>query len=91
MSTEVVRTTIALPQDLLGAIDRAIGDGKARSRNEFVATALQHELVALERAAIDASFAEMAFDSEYASEAEQIAREFARADWEALDPGEGES
>ena len=79
MSTEVKRTTIALPQDLLRVIDRVVGEGKAHSRSEFVATALQHELDALERLAIDAAFAEMATDSEYAREVEQIAQEFAHA------------
>ena len=91
MPKEVTRTTIALPKDLLGAVDRAIDEGKARTRNEFVATAVQHELDALERAAIDEAFAEMASDSDYAAEAEQIAREFASADWEALRTGEHES
>ena len=91
MSKGVTRTTIALPQELLGAVDRAVGEGKARTRNEFVAAALQHELEALERAAIDAAFAEMAFDSDYRREAEQVTEEFASADWEALRSGERES
>lgn len=88
---DAARTTIALPEDLLNAVDRAVGEGKARSRNAFVAAALQHELEALERVEIDAAFAEMASDAEYAQESEQMLREFASADWEALRSSESTS
>ena len=60
MSTQTVRTTLALPADLLAAVDQAVQAGHARSRNEFVARALQRELAAQQRAAIDAAFAAMA-------------------------------
>lgn len=89
MSTRTVRTTLALPADLLETVDRAVRAGKARSRNELVATALRHELTALQRAAIDAAFAEMAHDPAYQAEANEIATEFAAADWEAWRLGEG--
>jgi metal-responsive CopG/Arc/MetJ family transcriptional regulator len=89
MSTRTVRTTLALPADLLEAVDRAVQAGKARSRNELIATALQHELAALQRAAIDAAFAEMAQDPAYQKEAQGIATEFATADWEAWHLVEG--
>lgn len=83
-----IRTTLALPEDLLIAVDQAVREGKARSRNEFVTHALQHDLWALENAAIDADLADMAQDAEYLAEAEQIANEFAFADWEAFQLGE---
>ncbi len=38
------RTTIALPTGLLAATDRAVTDGKAKSRNELIARAIQREL-----------------------------------------------
>jgi len=83
MSTRTVRTTLALPADLLEAIDQAVQAGKARNRNELVAAALRHELAALQRAAIDAAFAEMAQDPAYEAEALEIATTFAATDWEA--------
>jgi hypothetical protein len=70
--------------DLLQAVDQAVREGKARSRNEFVATALRHELAAQERMAIDAAFAGMAEDPAYQAAARAISAEFATADWEAL-------
>lgn len=87
----VTRTTLALPEDLLAAVDQAVRTGKARSRNEFVAHALQRELWALENAAIDADLAGMANDSDYLTEAQRIADEFAVADWEAFQAGEAQS
>jgi metal-responsive CopG/Arc/MetJ family transcriptional regulator len=45
-----MRTTLALPDDVLERVDRAVREGKARSRNEFVADALRRALDALERA-----------------------------------------
>jgi hypothetical protein len=65
-------------------MDQAIQAGYARSRNELVAIALQRELAARQRAAIDAAFAAMAQDPAYQTEAQTITDAFARADWEAL-------
>ena len=87
---DITRTTIALPADLLVAVDEAVREGKARSRNEFVALALRHLLAVQERARIDAEFALMAEDEEYLAEAQQIAEEFAASGWEALRTGEGQ-
>jgi metal-responsive CopG/Arc/MetJ family transcriptional regulator len=84
MLTRTVRTTLAIPADLLEAVDRAVRGGNARSRNEFVTTALRHELAALERTAIDGAFAEMASDPAYQAEAAEMTTAFATADWEAL-------
>ena len=84
MTTRTVRTTLALPAELLDAVDRVVEEGKAHSRNDFVATAVRHELAARERSAIDAAFAEMADDEAYLVEAEAIAAEFATADWDVF-------
>lgn len=85
---KTVRTTLALPADLLEAVDQAVRVGKAKSRNELVAASLRHHMAALERAAIDAAFAEMAHDRDYQEEARNIAEEFASSDWEAFQLGE---
>jgi Arc/MetJ-type ribon-helix-helix transcriptional regulator len=71
------------PLALLAAVDEAVQAGKAHSRNELVRIALERELAAQKRAAIDAAFAEMAEDPDYQVEAKAIADEFATADWEA--------
>lgn len=84
MTTRTVRTTVALPADLLVAADRAVRAGKARSRSQLLAQALRRELAAQERAAIDAAFAAMGDDVEARDEALSIADEFSHADWEAL-------
>jgi metal-responsive CopG/Arc/MetJ family transcriptional regulator len=76
--------TFTLPADLLEAMDRAVREGNARSRNELITTALRRELAAQERAAIDAAFAAMADDPVYHAEAREVATAFAAADWEAI-------
>jgi metal-responsive CopG/Arc/MetJ family transcriptional regulator len=78
------RTTIALPTALLAAADRAVTDGKAKSRNELIARAIQRELALLRRAEIDADLLQMAQDAEYQAEVLQMEAEFAVAQWEAL-------
>ena len=79
-----MRTTLALPDDVLERIDDVVRAGKARSRTEFVATALRRELALVERAEIDAAFAAMATDVEAQADAQRIEAEFAAAGWEAL-------
>jgi len=79
-----VRTTVALPAELLDAVDRAVAEGWARSRNELVTAALRRELAAKRRAEIDADLAGMAEDKEYLAESAQIEVELAGASWEAL-------
>ena len=88
MREQTLRTTLALPAALVAAVDQAVRDGKAKSRNQLVATALRRELAALERAAIDQAFSGMAEDKAYQEEALQIAKEFAISDWEAFQIGE---
>lgn len=84
MVLRTVRTTFTLPADLLEAMDRAVREGNARSRNELITMALRRELAAQERAAIDAAFAAMADDPVYHAEAREVATAFAAADWEAI-------
>ena len=81
---DTVRTTLSIPADLLEAADQMVREGCVRSRNEFVAMALRHEIAAQKRAEIDAAFAGMADDTEYQAESLAIASEFARAEWEAF-------
>ena len=84
MPTRSVRTTLTLPVDLLDAADQAVRDGKARSRNELLVTALRRELAAQVRAAIDAAFAALADDETFQSESTALAEEAVAAGWEAL-------
>ena len=89
MPTRIVRTTFALPADLLAAVDQAVQAGHARSRNALVAMALERELAAQRRAAIDAAFAAMAEDPAYHAEVQAMTDAFAQADWEAFRLAEG--
>lgn len=84
MAATKVRTTVAIAENLLRAVDAAVRQGGAASRNEFVALALENQLAASRRQAIDAAFAEMARDPIYQREALEIADEFGSADWESF-------
>lgn len=84
MARRTVRTTLALPTDLLEAVDQAVWAGKARSRNALVTMALRREMAAQQRAAIDAAFVAMADDPVYYAEPHELTTAFAAADWEAL-------
>lgn len=87
MPVATVRTTVAIAADLLEAIDGAVQEGLARSRNEFLNVALKNQLTASRRAAVDSDFAGMADDPEYQREALRIAAEFETADHESLKLG----
>ena len=85
------RTTVALPADLLAAVDRLIRTGAAANRNQFITLAVETELRRRERAAIDAEFARMAADPDYQAEAARIMRDFDASDretWENLALGD---
>jgi metal-responsive CopG/Arc/MetJ family transcriptional regulator len=84
MKTETVRTTLTIPRELLEATDKAVLEGKAKSRNDFVAQALRRELALQKRSEIDAALAEMANDPDYQAEVLKLEVEFATAQWEAL-------
>ncbi|MBE9231512.1 MAG: ribbon-helix-helix domain-containing protein [Cuspidothrix sp.] len=88
MKTETVRTTLTIPRELLEATDKAVLEGKAKSRNDFVAQALRRELAVQKRSEIDAALAEMANDPDYQAEVLKLEVEFASAQWEALQLGE---
>lgn len=89
MVWELTRTTLTLPAELLERVDRAIREGRARSRNAFVAAAIERDLAAREREGLDAQFAEMANDERYLAESKQIDEEFEGASAEALRVAEG--
>ncbi len=91
MPAAKVRTTVAIAESLLRAVDAAVKQGSAASRNDFVALALRNQLAAWQRQAIDASFAEMANDPIYQHEALEIADEFSSADWESFRIAESDS
>ena len=82
MNTEP--TTLALPSDLLAAVDKVVQEGRARSRDELVESALRRQLAELRRSALDAEFRHMADDVDYQRDVHQILGEFAQADWETL-------
>ncbi|MGL5077777.1 MAG: ribbon-helix-helix domain-containing protein [Waterburya sp.] len=88
MKKDMVRTTFTIPIKLLEATDQAIKSGKAKSRNEFMAMALQREIAAQKRAEIDKALTEMLQDPEYQAEVLKLEAEFANAQWEALKIGE---
>ena len=90
MTTRSVRTTIALPADLMTAADEAVRAGHARSRTELIAKALKRDLAAQRRAAIDADFAGMASDTEHLAEARAMAEEFVSLEWDAFRRAEAE-
>jgi metal-responsive CopG/Arc/MetJ family transcriptional regulator len=91
MGAQTVRTTITLPVDLVDAADRAVREGRARSRNDLLVTALRRELAAQERSEIDAAFAAMAGDQELQAEAIELAEESVQAGWEALQLAEADA
>jgi metal-responsive CopG/Arc/MetJ family transcriptional regulator len=88
MKAETIRTTLTIPKELLEATDKAVLEGKAKSRNEFVVQALKRELAAQRRAEVDAALAEMTRDPDYQAEVLRMEVEFATAQWEALQLGE---
>jgi metal-responsive CopG/Arc/MetJ family transcriptional regulator len=91
MSTRKTRSTIALPEDLLDAIDAEVRQGHAESREAFFKAAIVNQVAALRRASVDRQFAGMAADSAYLKEALQVSEEFSASDWEALQSGERSS
>lgn len=82
MQGKTARTTLAIPVELLEAMDKAVGEGMFESRSAMIASAIRHELAALEREAIDASFAGMATDVEYQEQALSLVAEFRSIDSE---------
>lgn len=84
------RITVDLDERLLTALDAAAAEGN-RSRNQFLADAVEHALRDAERRRIDAAFARMAEDPEYQAELLLIEQELSPASdaaWRQLDHGE---
>ncbi len=77
-----VRTTVDLPTVLRERIQEALERGAAKSQNALIVQAVERFLADLERAWLDAQFAEMANDEAYQALQLTIAREFALVDWE---------
>src|SRR5207247_1050237 len=87
MPTEVatvttIRTTLALPSELLAEVDRIVRAGGAGTRNALIADALRRELKARRRLEVDGAFATMGTDPEDERLAEQIMAEFRESDVE---------
>ena len=78
----LVRTTIALPGDLIEEVDCEVRLGNAASRNDFIRLAVARELWRRQEAAIDEAIRVVVTDPEYIAEMEQIMKEFESADSE---------
>ncbi len=89
--TQKIRTTLAIPVELLGNVDEAVRAGRVVSRNEFIAAAIRHELERMQREAIDNEFEAMAEDELYQRESKRICREYEYADRETLRAAEPDS
>lgn len=88
MDNLIILDDVAIPYELLAATDKAIQQGKAQSRNDFIAKALRRELEAIKRTEIDAQLAEMVNDADYQKDVLQMEAEFATAEWEAFELAE---
>lgn len=64
--------------------DRAVRDGRARSRADLLVRALRREFAAQRRASVDEAFGLMASDADYQADALRLTGEYAVADWEAI-------
>ena len=84
MDTKPATTTLRLPLQLYREA-KSVAQQNGMSFNDLVIESLALYLRAITRAEIDASFAGMATDSAYISEAYRIMCDFARSDFEALE------
>jgi metal-responsive CopG/Arc/MetJ family transcriptional regulator len=84
MASTYTRTTLTLPTDLLAQVDQAIREGKAISRDAYVATLLRRAFADADAAAIDTAFAAMTEDAEYQDEAVALSEEFVAEEWRIL-------
>ena len=88
---ETVRTTVALPADLVARTQKILDSGILPSRNALIVLAVEHFLAELERQELDRQFAAMAVDEAYQAFSEEMAETFADSDWEAWSLVEGET
>ncbi len=84
MNQKTIRTTLTLPSELIKATDKIVKTGKVKSRNQFIAQAIQKELAYQRSIEIDSALAEMCQDTDYQTEILQMDSEFSSASWEAL-------
>lgn len=84
MTSPTVRSTVALPRELWEAVDQAVAEGAAKSRNELLALAIRRLLAERQRAAIDAGFTGMGEDAAYNAEVAILEAGFDRSSWEML-------
>lgn len=87
-----VRTTLPIESAYLGAIDREVAAGRARSRADFIDRAIRNELRRREEAAVDAEFIAAAGDPQLEELDRQLMAEFAGTDreaWASLDREHG--
>lgn len=84
MKQDTIRTTLTLPSELLKATDEIVKAGKAKSRNQFIAQAIEKELASQKRREIDSVLIEMTKDPDYKTQVLQMEAEFSCASWEAL-------
>ena len=87
-SPEIRTTTIRLPRFVYEQAKSVVSEereGQTRiSLNDLFVTAITAYLRMHKRRQIDAAFAGMAEDANYQKEANLLAEEFERSDWEAL-------
>lgn len=78
-------TTVRLPKELYEQARTAVKEaGAASSINDFMVEAVEEKLRQLREQEIDRAFAEMRSDQDYQRDAVDLARSFARSDWEAF-------
>jgi hypothetical protein len=76
------KATFSLHEDVLAAIDEAVADGAARSKNAFVEEALIRQLQAIREQALRAQWEEAARDPLFLQDLAEIERDFDWADAE---------
>ena len=86
--SEMIRTTVTLPADLVARSQPFLDRGMIANRNALIVAAVEYFLAELERQEIDRQFAAMSRDEAYQTLNEAIADDFADSDWEALNTGE---
>src|SRR5580700_52607 len=79
-------TTVRLPRQVYERAKTVVIRSQASSFNEFVVQAIEEKVRRLTEAEIDAAFAQMGLDSDYQRTSIALASEFAKSDWEALEP-----
>lgn len=85
---DTLRTTVSLPAALVERTQVFIERGLIPNRSAAIAAALESYLDELERQEIDRAFEAMATDESYRRMSEELDREFAASDWQAIQKAE---